>query len=74
MYLGTAILFRSIGAATLVLLCAGALLLYIKRIEEQEMESRFGEEYLDYKRRTPFLIPRVRGRGDAGRGEGETRG
>ena len=58
MYLGVAILFRSIGAVILVLLFAGLLLIYIKRIEEKEMEIRFGEEYLAYKRQTPFLIPR----------------
>jgi protein-S-isoprenylcysteine O-methyltransferase Ste14 len=34
------------------------LLLYVKGIEEKELPQRFGEEYLEYKRRTPFLIPR----------------
>ena len=58
MYLGVAILFRSIGALLLVLLFAGLLVAYIKRGEEKEMEIRFGEEYLAYKQRTPFLIPR----------------
>jgi protein-S-isoprenylcysteine O-methyltransferase Ste14 len=58
MYLGVAILFRSFGAVILVLLFAGLLLIYIKRVEEKEMEIRFGEEYLGYKRQTPFLIPR----------------
>lgn len=60
MYLGVAILFYSIGAVVLVLLCAGALLTYIKRVEEKEMELRFGQEYLAYKQRTPFLMPRLR--------------
>lgn len=58
MYLGAAILFHSIGAVILVLLFTGFLLIYIKRVEEKEMEIRFGEEYLTYKRQTPFLIPR----------------
>jgi protein-S-isoprenylcysteine O-methyltransferase Ste14 len=62
MYLGTAILFRSIGAVIVVLVFAGLLLIYIKRVEEQEMEMRFGEEYLAYKQQTPFLIPRFRKR------------
>jgi protein-S-isoprenylcysteine O-methyltransferase Ste14 len=62
MYLGAAILFRSIGALILVLLSAGALLIYIKRVEEKELEARFGAEYLAYKRQTPFLIPRFRRR------------
>jgi len=58
MYLGVAVLFRSMGAVVLVLLGAGLLLTYIKRIEEKEMEIRFGQEYLNYKKQTPFLIPR----------------
>jgi protein-S-isoprenylcysteine O-methyltransferase Ste14 len=58
MYLGVAILFRSIGAVILVLLFAIGLLIYIKRVEEKEMEIRFGQEYLAYKQQTPFLIPR----------------
>ena len=58
MYLGVAILFRSIGAVILVLLFTGCLLTYIKLFEEKEMQDRFGLEYLAYKQRTPFLIPR----------------
>ncbi len=57
MYLGVAALFGSIGAAALVLLGAAILLTYIKRIEEKEMELRFGQDYVEYRRRTPFLIP-----------------
>ena len=59
MYFGVAVLFGSFGAAVLVLPGAIALLTYIKRIEEKEMELRFGQEYLAYKQRTPFLIPRL---------------
>jgi protein-S-isoprenylcysteine O-methyltransferase Ste14 len=62
MYLGAAILFRSIGAVILVLLFASGLLIYIKRVEEKEMEIRFGQDYLAYKQQTPFLIPRFRNR------------
>jgi protein-S-isoprenylcysteine O-methyltransferase Ste14 len=58
MYVGAAILFRSIGAVILVLLFASTLLIYIKCVEEKEMQSRFGQEYLVYKQPTPFLIPR----------------
>ncbi len=59
MYLGVAILTGSIGAGILVLLGATLLLSYIKRVEEREMEMRFGQEYLAYKQRTPFLIPHL---------------
>jgi protein-S-isoprenylcysteine O-methyltransferase Ste14 len=68
MYLGVAILFRSVGAVVLVLLCAGALLTYVKRVEEAELEIRFGQEYLAYKRRTPFLLPRFSLKGVPPRG------
>ncbi|MBN2548799.1 MAG: isoprenylcysteine carboxylmethyltransferase family protein [Anaerolineales bacterium] len=62
MYLGVAVLFRSLGAAIIVLLFAGCLLTYIKRVEEREMETRFGQEYLEYRQNTPFLLPRLRRR------------
>ena len=58
MYLGVAALFHSLGAGLLVLLFASGLLIYIKLGEEKEMENRFGQEYLDYKHQTPFLLPR----------------
>lgn len=59
MYLGVAILYGSVGAVALVLLGAAGLVTYIKRVEEKEMETRFGQEYIEYKRRTPFLIPHL---------------
>jgi protein-S-isoprenylcysteine O-methyltransferase Ste14 len=62
MYTGVAILFGSIGSLILVLLGAGCLLTYIKLVEEKEMKIRFGQEYMQYKRRTPFLVPRFRNR------------
>jgi protein-S-isoprenylcysteine O-methyltransferase Ste14 len=59
-YLGVAVLFRSLGAGLLALLFTIGLLAYIVRVEEKEMEIRFGQEYLAYRQRTPFLIPRFR--------------
>lgn len=67
MYLGVAVLVRSPGAALLVLLCAAVLLAYIRGIEERVLAERFGQAYLDYRRRTPFLIPRIRVPRDAER-------
>jgi protein-S-isoprenylcysteine O-methyltransferase Ste14 len=32
---------------------------YIKYFEEFEVELRLGESYVEYKRQTPFLIPRI---------------
>ncbi len=62
MYLGVAILIGSISAAGLVLLGAAVLLTYIKLIEEKEMELRFGDAYREYRKQTPFIIPRFRQR------------
>jgi protein-S-isoprenylcysteine O-methyltransferase Ste14 len=33
-------------------------LLYVKLFVEKELEARFGEDYLAYKRTTPFILPR----------------
>ena len=60
LYLGVALLARSLGAILVVLLCAAALLTYIRFIEERVLAEGFGPQYLDYRRRTPFLFPRVR--------------
>lgn len=38
------------------------LVVYAKFWEEGELESRFGKRYIEYKRQTPFLIPRIFGR------------
>ena len=62
MYLGVAILIGSISAVGLVLLGAIVLLTYIKLLEEKEMELRFGDAYREYRKRTPFIIPRYRQR------------
>lgn len=37
--------------------------LFIKAVEEKELEMRFGQEYLDYKKRVPMFIPRLKKRG-----------
>lgn len=62
MYLGVASLIGSISAVGLVLLGATVLLTYIKVLEEKEMELRFGEAYREYRKQTPFIIPRLRQR------------
>ena len=37
-----------------------AYLVYLKVVEERELEARFGDEYLSYKSSTPFIVPRLR--------------
>ena len=63
-YGGVSVIARWPGAALLVLLGAAVLLTYINVVEEREMVARFGEEYLAYRRRVPFIIPRPRRRED----------
>jgi len=34
----------------------------LKAIEEPELGKRLGEEYLEYKKRTPMFVPDLRGK------------
>ena len=36
---------------------AAMLISYLKIIEEKELQMRFGDEYIEYKKKTPFIIP-----------------
>lgn len=35
-------------------------LLYIRLVEEKELEARFGQQYSEYKKKVPFIIPSLR--------------
>ena len=35
-------------------------IIYLKYIEEKELEKKFGQAYLDYKQRVPMFIPRLK--------------
>jgi protein-S-isoprenylcysteine O-methyltransferase Ste14 len=63
-YLGIAIWVGSVSAVALVLIYPIGILIYIRLVEEKELEARFGQEYVEYKRSTPFLIPHFRKRND----------
>ncbi len=58
-YSGVAVLVGSLSPLIVVLLFGGALLCYLKFLEEKELAERFGQEYLEYKAATPFLLPRI---------------
>lgn len=45
----------ALGAATII---AGLLLMEIKLVEEPELEKRFGNAYLEYKKEIPFMFPK----------------
>ena len=56
--LGIGVWIGSFSAIAIVVALGGALLAYVRLVEEKELEARFGQDYLDYKRTTPFLLPR----------------
>jgi protein-S-isoprenylcysteine O-methyltransferase Ste14 len=58
-YLGVVIGLGSLSALALALIYPVGILVYVKLIEEKELEARFGSEYVEYKRNTPFLIPHL---------------
>ncbi len=57
MYLGIGVWIGSgvVIALTVIVFCG--LLAYIHVYEARELTERFGEEYLEYRKRTPFLLP-----------------
>ncbi len=56
-YIGISLLVNSLSALVLTSLFVLLSIAYIKLVEEKELEARFGKEYEEYKRKTPFLIP-----------------
>lgn len=59
MVLGAGFLFGSWSFMLAGLVPPVPYLIYIKVVEERELEARFGEEYVSYKRSTPFILPRL---------------
>jgi protein-S-isoprenylcysteine O-methyltransferase Ste14 len=57
-YGGVAMAVGSLASLFSVALFGGLLIIYLKRIEEHELAARFGQDYLDYKAKTPFMIPK----------------
>lgn len=58
LYFGIAVWMGSGVVSLLVLFIITALLTFIYQHETREMAERFGTDYLDYRKQTPFLIPR----------------
>lgn len=58
MYLGMAIVVGSLFSLIMVTLFLLLLILWIKKVEEKELEIRFGQDYVDYKKSTSFMIPK----------------
>jgi protein-S-isoprenylcysteine O-methyltransferase Ste14 len=58
---GLGILFNSISLVFIFTsLFIFVNVLELKAIEEPELEKRFGKEYLEYKKRVPMFIPRLK--------------
>ena len=58
---GMGIMFQSLGMAFIIPAAIFAfMIVWLKMREEPSLEERFGQAYLEYKRRTPFLLPRVK--------------
>jgi len=57
---GWAALFNRAGSWITAIILTILLLLEIKFIEEKELEQRFGDTYREYKKKTPFFIPKIR--------------
>ena len=58
-YFGISIVIGSISSVVVVTIFSAIILSYVKLIEEKELEKRFGDDYMVYKRITPFLFPRL---------------
>ncbi|MEW6110940.1 MAG: isoprenylcysteine carboxylmethyltransferase family protein [Thermodesulfobacteriota bacterium] len=61
-YLGVGTYFGSLGIGVLMFIL-GLILgsSYHRFVEERELALKFGAEYEEYKKRTPFLIPKFKG-------------
>jgi len=58
-FFGISIMIGSPSSLVMVSICSAIILAYIKLIEEKELEKRYGNDYLEYKKVTPLLIPRL---------------
>lgn len=60
LYLGIAVGMGSIPVIVLIPVIFTALLTFIYMHETRELTERFGEEYLEYRKRTAFFVPGIR--------------
>lgn len=57
LFIGISIWLGSISSLMMVGIFSAIILIYTRFVEEKELEKRYGEEYLAYKKSTPFFIP-----------------
>jgi len=58
-YLGASLITMSIASALFILVIIG-FYIFIGRYEERILTEEFGQDYLEYKKKTGMLIPRLR--------------
>ncbi len=58
--LGWTFLFNKAGAFLAAAIITAFLLAEVKIIEEPELEKRFGNAYREYRKETPFILPKWR--------------
>lgn len=57
---GVGLLYGSFTTAFILsTLMVAVVSLWIKKKEEPELVKRFGQEYIRYRERTPFMVPRI---------------
>jgi len=57
-YMGIAVWMGSCVVVVFILVIFTSLLTFIYKHETRELTERFSAEYLEYRKRTPYLIPR----------------
>lgn len=57
LYLGISVVVGSLSSIIVVSIFLLLLILWIKKVEERELEIRFGKDYVAYKNSTPFMAP-----------------
>jgi protein-S-isoprenylcysteine O-methyltransferase Ste14 len=63
--MGVGLYYRSFTTAFILSTLSVALVsFWIKRKEEPALAKRFGQEYIEYNEKTPFIIPRISKKND----------
>jgi len=58
--IGLAVLMQSFTLLVIFIpLFVAAHIVYLKFVEEKELEKKFGQAYLDYKKSVPMFIPKL---------------
>ena len=60
--IGVAVLMQSFTLLVIFIpLFIAVHIVYLKFVEEKELEKKFGQAYIDYKKKVPMFFPRLTG-------------